>query len=144
MSDSCQSREPIADRAYTPGRMGIRDDHESDFSLGTDSEEDDEDFHMSGLDDDDVDVKPSFVTRKGASKSLSVFDPTAIMDLTKMRQKRAAENKRRRDEAAPLQKIKQEMIKRMKRKLTWAEINQIALSYVSGDCSEALPNDLLF
>ena len=113
--------------------MGIRDDRESEFSLGLDSEEDDEDFHMSGLDDDD-DVKPSFVTRKNAGNSDNIpdYDHGAMMDLKKMRQKRAAENKRRRDEAAPLQKIKQEMIKKLKRKLTWAEINQIALSYVSG------------
>jgi hypothetical protein len=127
--------------------MGIRDDHESEFSLGMDSEEDDEDFHMSGLDDEvDGDVKPSFVTRKGASKSsaITAYDHRAIMDLTTMRQKRAAENKRRRDEAAPLMKIKQEMIKKLKRKLTWAEINQIALSYVSGFWTHVLRSQPMF
>ncbi|KAG7562833.1 hypothetical protein FFLO_01662 [Filobasidium floriforme] len=51
------------------------------------------------------------------------------MDLAGLRKKRAEDNKRRKEAAEPLMKIKREMMKKLKRKLTWAEINSVALNY---------------
>jgi hypothetical protein len=116
--------------------MGVRHESGSEDSYNLDSDvldsEVDADEHsLFDEDDEEEDVKPSFKNKSsGGNKSLSGADRS--MDLAGLKAKRAAENKRRREEGAGVHKVKQALIKKLKRKLTWAESNQIALTYVSG------------
>jgi hypothetical protein len=93
----------------------------------------DDDFILEGesdlSDDPDFAVSPSAVKQESYSV-VSTSNPRH-MDITTMKARRAAENKKKREEGAPLLALKREMMKKLKRKLTWAEINAIALGYVS-------------
>jgi predicted secreted protein len=114
--------------------MGMQVDSDSDdssFKFESDGQDDDPDADADFDDEDDEDVKPS-----GSKKKVSVANRSngRTMDLAGLRKKRAEDNKRRKEAAEPLMKIKREMMKKLKRKLTWAEINSVALNYVG--CAE--------
>ena len=109
--------------------MRAGSDSEASFKFNSDQEEDPEaDLESEFEEDEEEDVKPWGSSRRKVSVSST---SNRTMDLSGLRKKRAEDNKRRKEEAAPLLQIKKEMMKTLKRKLTWAETNSIALNYVS-------------